>query len=177
MFYFKNSKECNRYIHENFDNKKLKSGTEIPYGKIVSVDDDGNLSSFEFPKGIIVAWSGNIGRIPNGWALCDGKTNGTPDLRGKFILGANPNSNKNTNYSVYEMGVSGGEEKHKLTINELPKHNHPGYINAGESGGDGYWYESGGYRMKSYSDRSFTGDDQPHNNMPPYYALAYIMKI
>ena len=39
------------------------------------------------PAGVIVMWSGVVALIPLGWALCDG-TNGTPDLRGRFILGA-----------------------------------------------------------------------------------------
>ena len=37
-------------------------------------------------KGIVTMWSGTINNIPFGWALCDG-TNGTPDLRGRFVLG------------------------------------------------------------------------------------------
>lgn len=39
------------------------------------------------PKGIILLWSGSVVSIPSGWRLCDG-TNSTPDLRGKFIIGA-----------------------------------------------------------------------------------------
>lgn len=39
------------------------------------------------PKGIILLWSGSVTAIPSGWKLCDG-TNSTPDLRGKFIIGA-----------------------------------------------------------------------------------------
>ena len=38
------------------------------------------------PRGVIVAWHGEVDSIPKGWALCDGK-NGTPDLRGRFIKG------------------------------------------------------------------------------------------
>jgi hypothetical protein len=40
------------------------------------------------PLGVIVQWSGAIDAIPNGWVQCDG-ANGTPDLRGKLLLGAN----------------------------------------------------------------------------------------
>ena len=38
-------------------------------------------------RGLIVMWSGAIAEIPPGWALCDG-TQGTPDLRDRFIVGA-----------------------------------------------------------------------------------------
>jgi len=40
------------------------------------------------PLGVIMQWSGAIDAIPNGWVQCDG-ANGTPDLRGKLLLGAN----------------------------------------------------------------------------------------
>src|SRR6478609_6250644 len=40
------------------------------------------------PVGVILMWSGAIVAIPAGYALCDG-TNGTPDLRKKFVYGAN----------------------------------------------------------------------------------------
>eukprot|EP01043_Picozoa_sp_COSAG02_P014479 COSAG02_NODE_597_length_19775_cov_28.914312_17_plen_317_part_00 len=40
------------------------------------------------PRGLISMWSGTVDAIPHGWALCDG-ANGTPDLRGKFVVGAN----------------------------------------------------------------------------------------
>ena len=49
-----------------------------------------------------------------GWALCNGQ-NGTPDLRDRFIMGAD---------SVDEIGLVGGEETHMIKPNELPKHKH-----------------------------------------------------
>lgn len=58
-----------------------------------------------FQSGIIVMWSGAIGSIPSGWVLCDG-TNGTPDLRNQFVVGAG---------STYAVGNSGGS---------LASHNH-----------------------------------------------------
>ena len=39
------------------------------------------------PVGGIIMYDGLIANIPAGWALCDG-TNGTPDLRDKFVVGA-----------------------------------------------------------------------------------------
>ena len=39
------------------------------------------------PTGVVCMWSGAITSIPTGWNLCDGQ-NSTPDLRGKFIIGA-----------------------------------------------------------------------------------------
>ena len=51
-----------------------------------------------FPSGGIVMWSGSVASIPSGWLLCDG-TNGTPDLRNRFIVGAG---------STYAVGATGG---------------------------------------------------------------------
>lgn len=39
------------------------------------------------PSGVICMWSGATTAIPTGWALCNG-SNGTPDLRDKFVVGA-----------------------------------------------------------------------------------------
>jgi microcystin-dependent protein len=163
---------------EFFIQKKTFKATENPleFNKMVVTNGDGSLSSIGCPKGVIWLWSGSIENIPDGWALCNGE-NGTPDLRGRFVLGVNTNTKKNDAYMVNEMNDKGGEEKHLLTIDEMPKHNHPDYINELGAGGGGAWYESGGYRMRINSDISFKGNDKPHNNMPPYFTLAYIMKI
>lgn len=83
------------------------------------------------PRGIITIWNGRL-PPPRGWALCDG-TNGTPDLRGKFIVGAGIN-NDGTDDTLYPVGSSGGKD-HKdyvnndilirLTKDNLPPHKHP----------------------------------------------------
>jgi microcystin-dependent protein len=64
--------------------------------------------------GIITMWSGAIGAIPSGWFLCDG-TNGTPDLRDRFIVGAG---------STYAVAATGGSNTVTLTQAETPAHTH-----------------------------------------------------
>lgn len=65
-----------------------------------------------FP-GIIVMWSGNIEDLPDGWVLCDGR-NGTPDLRDRFILGADGT----------DIGDTGGSHTKTIAIDNLPPHSH-----------------------------------------------------
>lgn len=123
------------------------------------------------PSKGIIAWYGAVDNIPEGWALCDG-TNGTPDLRDRFILGAG------TNHAV---GETGGEETHTLTVAEMPSHKHTGNgwsmaYGFTVASGSGARYTSGG-STNSDPGIGLTGGSQPHNNMPPYYALYYIMKL
>lgn len=78
--------------------------------KRILVDDAGG----GMPTGVILMWSGAIVDIPSGWLLCDG-TNGTPDLRNKFIVGAG---------DTYAVNVAGGEATHVLSSAEMPAHTH-----------------------------------------------------
>lgn len=55
-------------------------------------------SSNGVPNGAIIMWSGTVATIPNGFSLCDG-TNGTPDLRNRFVIGAG---------DAYAVGTTGG---------------------------------------------------------------------
>lgn len=134
----------------------------------------GNTEYFMVPRGAIIIWSGTVNDIPTGWLLCDGN-NGTPDLRAKFVLGAVTETG-----TKYSAGNTGGEEEHILTIDEMPKHSH-NYTNpligdGGLGGGNHYFGEI--YMRPSINSDETTeeGSSQAHNNMPPYYALCYIMK-
>ncbi len=66
------------------------------------------------PAGIICMWSGALANIPAGWQLCDG-TNGTPDLRDRFVMGA-PDG--------VEPGGTGGAATATLAVPNLPAHTH-----------------------------------------------------
>ncbi len=91
------------------------------------------------PTGMVIAWTNTT--TPKGWAVCDGQkykldnnliaivdNNGvqTPDLRGRFILGSGVGGKDINNIALTERLINntGGEENHKLSINELPSHTH-----------------------------------------------------
>ena len=143
------------------------------------------------PPGGIIMWSGAVNAVPEGWALCDG-SNGTPDLRDRFIVGAG---------SSYNPGDTGGAKEVTLTIAQMPSHDHtanihtsgehthkyyqmaasyPGSAEAGTSVRDLYSKSadtsSAGAHSHSITVYN-TGSGQAHENRPPYYALAYIMKL
>lgn len=120
------------------------------------------------PSGIIVMWSGNETNIPTGWVLCNGENN-TPDLRGRFILGNN---------DTHTIGTAGGSEEVTLTIDQIPSHAHKVYVTEGEYVNEGVDVMSIG-RSNLYTSNysSNAGKGKAHNNMPPYYVLAFIMKV
>lgn len=87
------------------------------------VNTAGNFDSIA--SGVITMWSGSIVSVPSGWFLCDG-TNGTPDLRDRFIVGAG---------STYAVAATGGAATVTLTLAETPIHDHTyGTISSGSAG-------------------------------------------
>lgn len=161
------------------------SATTLPeadltvYVSLTSASEGGG-SLDGVPSGVICAWSGTAGNTPDGWALCDG-TNGTPDLRDRFVLGAG---------TTHIVGGTGGSETVTLTVAQMPYHDHAIealQITSAESL-DTIMNENGGTNQRVIGKNRTTtsrniyntatkGNDQPHDNMPPYYTLAYIMKL
>ena len=140
-----------------------------------SVPAPGNAQNDSLPIGSIVIWSGTVASIPTGWQLCDG-TNGTPDLRDRFVVGARQDSGgvSMTNVSG-ALTKAGGEAKHTLTIAEMPAHTHTYNEPIFPSRYDGH--SSPLCTGTQVSNSSSVGGSQPHNILPPYYALCFIMKI
>lgn len=91
--------------------------------------NDGTIQKAALPQGAILIWSGSVASIPSGWQLCNG-TNGTPDLRNRFIVGVGPS---------YSMGATGGENTVTLNPTHLPTHSHPLSVSISPAG----WHDHG----------------------------------
>ena len=127
------------------------------------------------------------------WILCDGGSDGkggtVPDLRGRMILGAS---------DEHTAGSTGGSETHShsisgtvgattLSVEQMPRHTHS-YTDAHSAAGSGNPSgQSWGFTSENKVTAP-TGGSQPHthtlsgssgaaDSLPPYYALALIMRI
>ena len=173
------------------------------------------------PLGIVQLWAGKT--EPDGYGLCDGRqlsakdypelykalgttfnnaysANGTrytttsgyfrlPDLRGRFVVGYHDSDN---DYKT--KGTAGGEKKHGLTIDEMPRHAHQvkdyffseNYDEVGRDGRDYFSNKNIGSKKTDHDnhylyylrhDTENQGNGAQHENRPPYYVLAYIMRL
>lgn len=150
----------------------------------------GNMAGSNIPRGLIAMWNGT--QVPNGWALCNGQIVDdlqTPDLSGKFVVGW---QSGNEDYNL--IGNTGGQDKVTLTTPEIPSHVHnfadayfiEAYDGIGINGsqwiGNNLYGSNKTDRDNSYvalwdHDTRAAGGGQPHENRPPYYVLAYIIKL
>jgi hypothetical protein len=147
-----------------------------------------------FVAGMIMLWSGSSATIPSGWLLCNGSS-GTPDLRNRFVVGAT---------STYAVGATGGStdaivvsHTHTATVATTSL---TGDITDQYANGSGHGTTSGVFSQTNYNvdgdggesragrtisfdgshnhtaTISTTGSSGTNANLPPYYALCYIMK-
>jgi hypothetical protein len=160
----------------------ILDGVTASTAEINTLDGINTASNFGLvPSGAILLWSGSVATVPTGWFLCNG-TNGTPDLRNRFIVGAG---------SAYAVAATGGSadaivvaHTHTGTTSTTGAHTHT-YFTAGTGGGGPAVSAAGesvaantgsaGNHSHSFTTNS-TGSSGTNANLPPYYALAYIMK-
>ena len=152
--------------------------------------------------GFIQDFYGNVNTIPRGWYICDG-TNGTPDLRGMFIVGYDP---RDSEYN--QVGKTGGLKNVTLTEGQMPSQRHTMFanstdlaiydamtqddvINRGrEQSGSNFQFvfrknrqsmsptvgrTSDSGEHSHTMDLSNTGGGQSHENRPPFYTMIKIM--
>ena len=124
----------------------------------------GTWQNSAIPSGAIVMWSGSIGSIPAGWELCDGDF-GTPDLRGRFIYGCqngeDPTGNRFTaiSDSIHSHSVSGNAESFSP------------HVTVGSFG-----IPARNVNLDNHT-HVVTGTTDAQSHLPPYYKLAFIMKL
>ncbi len=144
--------------------------------------------SWQANKDIINAWNGYIQKLgitqridPTGWLNFTSLLNSiglkAPDTAGRFLLGSDQN---------YKLGATGGEAEHKLLTHEMPSHSHSinsRYTKVKKSDSHEYHlYSDDEYGFPKYDkgrERSTnkTGYGAPHNNMPPYTVINYLIKV
>lgn len=155
------------------------------------------------PVGSVIAYAG--AHTPEGWLFCDGSLippgekydrlralrpsnlpGHVPDLRSRFIVGT---ANGEGLIKSYQLHDKGGEEKVLLKEEHMPSHSHeyeggPYHVHwrTFEGDDDDAQYDrplkvdSNDDDPHVYSGTKSAGSDEPHNNIPPYYALRYIIK-
>jgi len=148
-------------------------------------DSDSLIGNGTIPVGGIIMWSGTIAAIPSGWALCNG-SNGTPDLRNTFVIGAHSDSSGAKTTVTGSATQSGGDKDAVLIAH---KHDIEVLTDAGGGSPNGTVDQNptaGRATQQSPNSISLTGIDASGSasttqtgtnaNLPPYFALAYIMR-
>jgi microcystin-dependent protein len=172
---------------------------------------NGGLKQVDFANpaiGQILMFAGNY--APTGWAFCDGSLMSIPQYSALFsVLGTTYGGDGISNFALpdlrgrvplgfgaaagmpaYNLGQSGGETAHKLTVSEMPAHSHAanadtsngtsdspvGNVPAVNSEGIMHYGSTVNGQMNTAAIGS-TGGGQPHNIMQPYLAINFIISL
>ena len=178
--YIANSSVSPPLIYGNFSTGNVGLGTTSPAEKLQVAgtihstsggfkfpDGTSQTTAASIPSGVIVMWSGLLVNIPAGWVLCNG-ANGTPDLRDRFIYGTSVGENP---------GATGGSTSHTHSvnppstqtsaINEAPNVIFGSPVAVGFAGSEAHTHD---VNIASFTSGSTT-------TLPPYFKLAFIMKL
>lgn len=173
------------FVRDIVASVQIRKGTVTE--DLLSSDLRHRLQMALLPRGTIVMWYGSPTSIPQGWAICDG-TNGTPDLRDRFILGCSDGEDPRNN-------LTGGSHTKTLTTANLPAHTHPISSSGTHRHRVGLATDSGtewAVQTSQQWTRGFTDYDGDHNHggstgstgggqafdvRPKYFKLIFIMKL
>lgn len=154
----------------------LQSG-KTDKGHSHTISDITNLPVSVVPKGLIAMWSGSTTAIPSGWTLCNKgyvyQGIFVPNLSGRFVVGYDP---LHVDYKL--VGNKGGLEAVTLGIEQIPPHDHnySTYVYGGSDKFNFAYKYNSECVWKQYT-TSKSGGGKAHENRPPYYVLAYIIKL
>ena len=197
---FTDSQTGNQRIKSDGDFKYNPSTNTLTVGNLSVSGGGGGI----IPVGGIIIWSGSTGSIPSGWAICNG-SNGTPNLQNKFVIGAGSSYNVGATGGSAEAKVIththdiSSDGAHGHGVNDPGHlHSYTHWSNTASKGGDatnrsapitssaqntagnytGISIVSGGGHNHNGAVQAPSGATAASNtaNLPPYYALAYIMR-
>jgi microcystin-dependent protein len=182
----------NKTISGGTINNAIIGGTTPAAATVTNLTVTGTATGINtVPSGGIILWSGSVASIPSGWLLCNGSS-GTPDLRDRFVVGAG---------STYAVAATGGTANANVV-----SHSHTATSSVSDPGhahGNGAIYPYNGTGTNAEQEQSGAvetrtsfnvntttsstgisvstsisteGSSGTNANLPPYYALAYIMK-
>ena len=182
-----NAEQFVTFVGANRGNNPIRVDNDFRYNPSTNILTIGGVAGNILPSGGIIIWSGSAGSIPSGFVLCDNSTAaqnaGAPDLRDRFVVGAG---------NLYGVDDEGGSKdavvpshSHDSNVSD-PGHKHStkGY-GTDDDGGDGHT-GSGNATVRNNAVFNATtginvsvhteGVNVTDRNLPPYYALCYIMK-
>lgn len=170
----------------------------FPFSDLVRLDQ---LKMIGVPVGSITLWGGLVAKIPDNYGLCDGSILSVtdypklfnalgnvhggdgvanfalPNLKGSFVAGLNADDP-----DFATVGKTGGEKKHTLSVGELPELQFSVTIPSKDFSSQGNFGPNltgpgdGAASTQTFSTNKL-GGNQAHNILPPYYTLAYIIKL
>lgn len=140
-------------------------GTAAPDGYLACDGAEYNIADYPALANFFEAQFGSANQFGG-----DGETTFcVPDLQGRFLFGSS---------ATHELLETGGEEEHKLTEAEMPRHDHGLTTNDNATGFGTFRIgrSNGGSTSADIYVTKVTGSSQPHNNMPPYFSVLICIK-
>jgi microcystin-dependent protein len=174
------------------------AGTGTPWADLKRITPLSEVARRLPPLKCALPYWGAVADIPDGWQLSDG-TNQTPDMSGMFVVGYDPDD-----LSHDEIGKTGGESKHTLSVAEMPNHDHSGsvyipahkhglpktvYSKEGAGGDDNTFSNSNNTGAVNVTETSIAPAQSPtfttakkgggtaHENRPKFYTMAWIAYV
>lgn len=189
-------------LNQNWANLSTFLGS-LDSAELAVLDGINTPSNFGLvPSGAILLWSGSVASVPAGWFLCDG-ANSTPDLRSRFVVGAGSTYAVNATGGAASVTLTTGQlpaHTHgdgTLAAASAGAHDHTplngnSFLTNTQTGAEGTFnYGSGSSVLTGTVTRTSTDGAHTHDitgstgsagsggavaTLPPYFALAYIMK-